>query len=223
MGLNPSRSPAAACRHRRLPARERLSRIEDAAFEEFAEAGYAGARMDSVANRAGVTKALLYHYFPGKADLFRAVARSRTRPVFEEAEALVAGFRGGRAALIGEFLRHMHRCVAGDERERVLLRLMLSEGGRFPEIAEFHRAEVMARGHALVCRILREGVASGEFRPVNVEAAAHILVAPAILLSTMRTMYGEGPDLDADAFRDAHIDMLLRGLLAPGPVPGDTP
>ena len=43
------------------------------AFDVFSERGYAGARVDDVARRAGVSKGLLYLYFKTKEELFKAV------------------------------------------------------------------------------------------------------------------------------------------------------
>lgn len=51
--------------------------ILDAAGSVFLEVGYAAASMDTVANRAGVSKATIYAHFTDKDDLFRAVIRMR--------------------------------------------------------------------------------------------------------------------------------------------------
>ncbi len=58
----------------RAPERTR-ARILAAAFSEFAALGFAGARVDAIARRAGSNKRMLYHYFKDKAGLFRAVLR----------------------------------------------------------------------------------------------------------------------------------------------------
>ena len=49
------------------------AKIVAAAVAEFAENGFAGARVEAIGRRAGVNKQLLYHYFGGKDELFRAV------------------------------------------------------------------------------------------------------------------------------------------------------
>jgi AcrR family transcriptional regulator len=57
---------------------ERTSaRILAAALAEFAAAGFAGARVDAIAKRAGTNKRMLYHYFGDKEGLFRAVLRKK--------------------------------------------------------------------------------------------------------------------------------------------------
>jgi TetR/AcrR family transcriptional regulator len=53
------------------------ARILAAALSEFAAHGFAGARVDAIARRAGTNKRMLYHYFGDKEDLFRAVLRKK--------------------------------------------------------------------------------------------------------------------------------------------------
>ena len=53
------------------------ARILSAALAEFAAAGFAGARVDAIARRAGTNKRMLYHYFGDKDGLFRAVLRKK--------------------------------------------------------------------------------------------------------------------------------------------------
>jgi len=52
-------------------------RILQAAFKEFAGKGFAGARVDGIARRAGINKRMLYHYFGDKEALFREVLRRK--------------------------------------------------------------------------------------------------------------------------------------------------
>jgi len=60
----------------RNPARTR-GLILSAALTEFAAHGFAGARVDAIARQAGINKRMLYHYFGGKEELFRAVLRRK--------------------------------------------------------------------------------------------------------------------------------------------------
>lgn len=211
---------------RRLAPAERTPQILAAALEEFAERGYAGASMAAAAARAGVTKGLIYHYFPGKADLFKAVVRSCVGPVFSEAERLVAAFQGPKAELLRGLIELAYARVAAERRERILFKLILAEADRFPELAAFYNAEVLSRALVLVGGVLRAGAASGEFRPEAAEAAglAPVVIAPAIMASVWQMMLGEERAPDLAAMREAHVDLVLRGLLRappPGRVPPD--
>ena len=205
---------------RRLAPAERTPQILAAALEEFAERGYAGASMAAAAARAGVTKGLIYHYFPGKADLFKAVVRSCVQPVFSEAERMIAAFEGPKAELLRGLIELAYDRVTAERRERVLFKLILAEADRFPELAAFYNAEVLSRGLALVGNVLRAGATSGEFRPEAADAVglAPVLLAPAIMASIWQMMLGEERAPDLAAMRRAHVDLVLRGLLqAPGP------
>lgn len=136
--------------------------ILDAATDAFAELGLGGARVDEIARRAGVNKALLYHYFGNKEALFVAVL-----------EATYARIRGAESALDLERF----------EPAEAMTRLVDFTWGYFQEHPEFihlvnsenlHRARHLAQSerlhemhHPLVERIreiLVRGVASGVFR-----------------------------------------------------------
>jgi AcrR family transcriptional regulator len=70
-------------RSQRMEPDERQGQIIKIAATHFARDGYDGASMSGIAADAGVTRALLYHYFPGKSPLLEAVLR-------QESEALYA-------------------------------------------------------------------------------------------------------------------------------------
>ena len=57
----------------RLPRRERRAQLLDSALEVFVAQGYHAAAMDDIAERAGVSKPVLYQHFPGKLDLYLAL------------------------------------------------------------------------------------------------------------------------------------------------------
>jgi AcrR family transcriptional regulator len=60
-------------RSNRLPRHERRRQLLDAALEVFVSRGYHAAAMDEIAERAGVSKPVLYQHFPGKLDLYLAL------------------------------------------------------------------------------------------------------------------------------------------------------
>jgi AcrR family transcriptional regulator len=60
-------------RSNRLPRHERRRQLLDAALEVFVSRGYHAAAMDEIAERAGVSKPVLYQHFPGKLELYLAL------------------------------------------------------------------------------------------------------------------------------------------------------
>src|SRR5215468_10811109 len=66
-------TPDARPRGTRLPRSQRRRQLLDAALEVFVSQGYHAAAMDDIAERAGVSKPVLYQHFPGKLDLYLAL------------------------------------------------------------------------------------------------------------------------------------------------------
>jgi AcrR family transcriptional regulator len=75
----------------RLPRSARRAQLLGAAQEVFVAQGYHAAAMDDIAERAGVSKPVLYQHFPGKLDLYLAL-------LDQHVEALVAAVRVALAA-----------------------------------------------------------------------------------------------------------------------------
>ena len=87
----PGSGPVARAAGSRLPRADRRAQLLRAAQRVFARAGYHGSGMDAIAERAGITKPVLYRHFPGKRDLYLAVVDRSC----DDLEAAV------RAALVG--------------------------------------------------------------------------------------------------------------------------
>src|SRR5881392_3143806 len=126
--------PAVARGSRTQAAGERRAAILAAALEEFTARGYEGARLDDVAKRAGVAKGTIYLYFADKQTLFQELVRSMVSPVLGVLEKMRAVDIPARL-LIETLLNTFVREVYGTRRKDII-RLILSEGPRFPAIAE---------------------------------------------------------------------------------------
>ena len=201
---------------RRLGPAARTPEILTAAFEEFAERGYGGARMAAVAERAGIAKGLIYHYFPSKAALFEATIRARTERTFAAAERQVPGLGGSVTEALRGLVALAYDRLREEGRERTLFRLIVAESERFPELARFYRDEIMLRGTAIVRSLLAAGAASGEFRPevAAMPGLAEVIIGPVVAGSVWRIILGEDGAPDPDAQQQAHLDLLLAGLRA---------
>ncbi|MGI8510938.1 MAG: TetR/AcrR family transcriptional regulator [Gemmatimonadaceae bacterium] len=160
-------------RWRRLPE-ERPHQILQAALEVFGEHGLAGARLEDIAKRAGVSKGTIYLYFPNKEELFREMVRSTV------VEAIVAGERipatDTARAQLTTFMRDYWGFVRSPA-FAVIYRVVVSELHQFPDLVEFYVTEVMLRAQQLLARIIGRGIASGEFRSVDPMVAARMLTS----------------------------------------------
>lgn len=75
--------PEVRSRGTRLPRTARRSQLLGAAREVFVAQGYHAAAMDEIADRAGVSKPVLYQHFPGKRDLYLALIEQHSAEVVE--------------------------------------------------------------------------------------------------------------------------------------------
>ena len=101
-----------------------------------------------------------------------------------------------------------------------LFKLVVSEVRNFPEIAEFYAREVIEPGLEVIGLLLQRGIDAGEFRPIDVDAAAHSLVLPMIMLCLHKHSVGACP-LSHRLVEDprqlirAHLHLVFQGLRAP--------
>lgn len=67
-----------------------------------------------------------------------------------------------------------------------ITKLMITEGGNFPELAAFYQREVVRPAHELVRRVLQRGIDRGEFAPLDLDHALYAVVAPMMFLMLAR-------------------------------------
>ncbi len=191
----------------------RPAEIVAAALEVFVERGFAATTLAEVARRAGVTKGTIYLYFAGKAALFKAVVRETIVPVIARGEQLAAGHRGSAAELVRRLLRGWWE-VIGESPLSGIPKLVMAEAGNFPALARFYYDEVIRRGHRLIARALERGIATGEFRPLDVKVAVRLAIAPLLHAANWRHSFARctGEELDVQRYVAQHTDIFLRGI-----------
>lgn len=184
--------------------------ILDAAFEEFVANGFTAARVEDIADRVGVTKGTIYVYFPTKEDLFSAMIRHISAPL-EELLRDLGDLKGSCAERLQSLLRLFYERVSDDRHIRELIRFVISEGSRFPQVIEAHHDELIDPLFALTQSLLDEGVATGEFRKAPA-ALAPVVVAPVIAMMVETLIFGHRRDDDLPSYIKAHLDLVMNGL-----------
>jgi AcrR family transcriptional regulator len=195
----------------------RPQEILDAALTVFAEKGFAAARMDDVARRAGVSKGTVYLYFPSKEELFKSLVRVAIGGTLEQVSVYTESFSGPARELLVSVLRTIGTVMRTSDRI-VLPKIILAEAGNFPELVRFYRFEIIEKGIRLFRGIVARGIAQGEFRDVAPEHVARLCVAPLLLGALWRATFApfDPEPYDIEALIETHIDVLLRGLAKEG-------
>jgi len=191
----------------------RAPEILDAALQVFAEKGFAGARMEDIAARAGVTKGTIYLYFESKEAVFKTLLRESVGTTIDGALAAARNFEGPARDLLRLVLATMGRFLTTSDRI-VLVKVILGESGNFPELLRFYREEMIAKGLGLLTSIVKRGMERGEFREMNPDFAAKLCIGPMLLAALWRITFAQFDDepFDYDGFVEAHIQTLTKGL-----------
>jgi TetR/AcrR family transcriptional regulator len=120
-------------------------KVYDAALEEFARHGLAGARVDRIAQMANVNKAMIYYHFGSKEKLYRAMFEEGLRQASsgmlaritagEDIESILLAISKTQHNLFASDKRYaavyLHEAAAGGKHLKAALRRILSRGG-FP-------------------------------------------------------------------------------------------
>jgi AcrR family transcriptional regulator len=191
----------------------RPAEVLEAALDVFFEKGFAAARLEDIAARAGVSKGTIYLYFESKDDVFEALVRSIPMPNVEQLRALAAD----KTIPADKMLRRALTFMGGilrDDRMIKFPRLIIGEGGRFPKLAESYKREVISRGIAIIGAIIERGIEEGRFHNVDPQHAAFGAISPLLFTAIWRTTFErfDSTPLDAQAFVTQHIDTFLRGI-----------
>lgn len=198
----------------RRRAEARPDEMLDAALAVFVEKGFAAAKVEEVARRAGVSKGTIYLYFPSKQALVEGIVRRAVAPIAERALPDMAQFEGDPRLAIAMLINAL-RSVFADPKNLDVPRLILREIMNFPDIAQFYRREVLDKAIPVLKALVAKGVASGQLRPVDPGMAVRSIVGPIVAHLALSEIFGVRPEdgLALDRLVETHLDILFCGLL----------
>jgi AcrR family transcriptional regulator len=199
---------------RRRRKAERPQEIIEAAFTEFSRNGYATTTLDQIAERAGVTKGTIYVYFESKEQLFISMVREFTKPTTETMQGLFETHEHSTADLLRAQFSFIYEHVVEDRRRREVVRMLIAEAARFPELADRYHAEILQPCLEMLKQAIQRGIDRGEIRQSAVINNPQVVIAPIALVDLWMMLFDDRQPLDLKAYFNAHIDLVLNGLLA---------
>ena len=210
-GKRPARSVVATAARGKRDAESRQLRenILNVATEEFGARGYKGTNLRHVANRLGVTRQALYHYFPHKHEILVVLFTN----YFDELEANMAKAIEGVPA--GQQFRVMLRAhielMAG---RPWISRVFEREDGEIPSSAATSVRKRRRALHALLVDTYEVGVRSGSLRPTDAKLIVSVLLGIAGWLHRWYKIDGRMKPAEIAAYAE---DMIFSGIRADGP------
>ena len=190
-------------------------RILEAAASVFLEEGFARAKMDEIASRAGITKQTVYARFPSKNALFGALASHFSGIVFRPRQIAENAKQSPRAFLI-QFAFEV-TAVLRDAKSQRLFVVLAAEARAFPDLASATWVEGPGRLRTRLRRFFDEQIALKRMAISNPDFAAEqflgLLVGPIIgRLIFGRPSYFESEE-HAATYVEAAVDLFLASYL----------
>lgn len=198
---------------RRRRKAERPQEILEAAFGEFSRNGYATTTLERIAERAGVTKGTIYVYFENKEHLFISMVEEFTKAAHEAVQEMFDSHEGSTADLLRTQFAFIYEHLVENARRREVVRMLIAEASRFPELADRYHEEILRPCLDMLGQAIRRGVDRGEIRASAIVETPHVVIAPIALLDLWMMMFADRQPLDLKTYFDAHIELVLNGLL----------
>lgn len=187
---------------------ERLNEVLQSAMAVFARAGFQQARMEDIAQEAGLAKGTLYLYFRSKDDLIAALLQRLFSGELRQLQDIHAS-----DAPVADRLLDLTRHMAGELKR---LSILLPIWFEFYAIAARHRGvrlflkDYFADYRTRLAALVQQGIDRGEFRDVDAAEAATALIA---LYEGLTLLWAVDPQtMDVGRTPEATVRLLLEGL-----------
>jgi AcrR family transcriptional regulator len=210
----PARAKAPAKRKRNRAGRPTADELErrklkvmEVATDMFVGRGYAATTLLDIAKKAGVATRTLYQHFGDKEAIFREVifARDTARiepPVLEEGEDLVAALRKAG---------HYSYEVALRSRSIELMRLMIAESARFPELMSQVATAIFTRFTGNVARLFRQLADQGLIPDGDHDLSASLFVDLLLGNRTVMIYFGWVSSAPTEEDIEVKVDLFIKG------------
>jgi AcrR family transcriptional regulator len=192
-------------------AEARRNQILDGAARVFAEKGYHNATNKDIAEAAGVSYGMIYHYFANKADLLIGIL-NRLDEMELRADQLEAALALDFPTALAVFMgRHVKQYQPNLE----LFKAILPEVLVNPELRALYYQQNVLPTQQMLTAHLQARIERGELRPVNAERVAHLL-QQLLLGGMLLHLLGEPvPEDGVNGSLSEVVEVLLKGLTPP--------
>ena len=178
-----------------------------AALLVFSQRGFEAARLDEVARKAGVAKGTLYLYYPNKQAMFEALIRSAAEPILADISNIAQQMPQSTDELLAKVFSLFQREILATDR-KLIFRLIIAEGPRFPSLARFYHREVITRVMASLQSIASKLDGDGRLASTDLRRYPQLIAAPLVLSLVWDSLFAKIDPLDVDGMLAAHANLM---------------
>ncbi|MBI2891829.1 MAG: TetR/AcrR family transcriptional regulator [Nitrospirae bacterium] len=198
-------------------------RILGAAAEVFADVGLEGSRIDVIARKADVNKAMIYYHFGSKEGLYLAVLESLVTRIATETESALSKITEPISVALEIFDRNFELYKTSEQIMRIILRESANGGEYFEEIRRRH-PEIFKFQIKRMIDILQQAMDSGLLNKVDAEKVVACALGLMVIFFGARPLLGlilaeEPSEGTWNAWKDFFKEILVRVLSKEGPTP----
>ena len=182
-------------------------RIIHAAIEIAAERGYTATTTAMIAERAGVSEALIFKYFPSKQDLFVHINKEYGEQFLAKMEPVLKSMEDPVEKI--KKLVDIHIEFFGEDKGLLMIWIG-GDGGAYVEVEKIYN-EVLGRYVEMVERVIREGCEMGLFKPLSPRMCAVAFIG--IVQSILVHLFIRKEGWSEEKVREGMTSLALGGLL----------
>jgi AcrR family transcriptional regulator len=190
---------------------QRRGQIVREAMDLFARHGFAGTTTQKIAQRAGVSEALLFRIFRNKRSLYSAIIDLKISETGEDLFPHEAAARNDDQAVFNTIATVM---LASMERDPSFMRLMLYSGLERHQLAEMVYEARVVKLFSFLEGYIRKRIRQKAFRPVRADVVARTFVGMSVyhMLNSKIFGYQASRHLDIEQVAESFVDLTLQGL-----------
>jgi hypothetical protein len=133
-------------------------------------------------------------------------------PAYAQVDRLLDEFSGSTSELLSVVIKRFYTELADNVQRRAIMRILITEGDRFPNLTAYYYREVFASAQRLISRIIQRGIDSGEFCETIAIEHPGVIAGPVVMAALWKMTFESNEPLDIERFSGAHVDVMLNGL-----------
>ena len=213
VGLAMASSTSERASGSRMSAEDRRQQVVAIAGELFSQKGFRGTTTKEIADRAGVSEAIIFRHFATKDDLYAALLSFKIQQASErlKTELDEAAGRKDDRAFFGWLAFEMLEFHCKDES---FIRLLLYSALEGHDLSAFVFHSAARDFKERIHRYIQQRIADGAFRQINPAVAARAFVGMVLHQAEMRTIYKATDDLKISnkQIADRFVEIFLNGI-----------